>query len=258
MGARQFVYAIDEGSFVNLLASTMADVLASVLSESPDFAERHPWSVLAWSSEIDGDVSYYICADSRIKLIQNARVSYWKKDDLPQAPGMSFTVRNFIAGQSSYQLQQILQILAEASSCSFVQSLVDGERRWWIHSLLQAASFWFGSNCPDYVALHALCQKLLRVYGTADVDLGSLAFPVLPREDCDNWMGVWTPEETENAIFYSAALLDSGVTFARYHNITYPETEARWDAWVRRIISQLLVLHRDGFASPIVVSFNTS
>jgi hypothetical protein len=256
MGARQNLYAVDETLFVNLLVSTMGEVLVSLLPECRELAEVHPWSILGWWSEADGGINYYVCPDSRIKLIQNARIRYLQKDDICQAPGMSLTVRDFIIGHSSFQLDDLLMILAESRSCAFIRCIVDGERRWWIHSLLETASLSFGPQSTDFIALHGLCQKLLRFFGT-DIDLRSLSFPVLPRDDGDNWMGVWTAEETEEALVYCEALLDLGVKFARYEGIGYPETEEGWDAWVRRIITQLLNLRRDGFLRPLVVSFRT-
>jgi len=256
MGARQDLYAVDESRFVNLLTRTMGEVLASLLPECEELVEVHPWSILGWWSEADGCINYCVCPDSRIKLIHNGRVRYLRNDDICQAPEMSLTVHEFILGHSSFQFNQLLEILAKSRSCPFIRCIVDGERRWWIHSLLEAASLSFGSQSLDFVTLHGLCQKLLRFFGT-DIDLKSLSFPVLPLDDGDMWMGVWTNEETEKALVYCQALLELGVKFARHDGIGYPETDEGWDAWVRRIISELLNLRRDGFLRPLVVSFRT-
>jgi hypothetical protein len=262
MGAQQYVFAVDETPFVDLLAYTMGDLLVSLLPQSRDLADRH---ITGWWSETHGDVDYFVSPDGRIKLIQDARIRYLEKEDIRRAPGMSLRVRDYIAGQSSAQLDWLLRILADSRLYAFIRCIVDGERRWWIHSLLEAAEYWFGPGCPDYVALHGLCQKLLPgsslpEWGrrAADPDPESPAFPVLPLDASDPTMGAWTTEETEEAISYCRTLLDLGAKFARYAGIGYPETEEGWDRWVRRIVEQLLSLRPGGFLDPIVVSFHAN
>jgi hypothetical protein len=93
-------------------------------------------------------------------------------------------------------------------------------RRWWIGSFLDCAQTTTKATPQEYATIETLFQKILRGYNCGKAlsqqyyEVTDFDFPVIPTDDTDLWMGVWTDSETACVIQFIRSLM-------QVHNLTF-------------------------------------
>lgn len=176
-------------------------------------------------------------------------------------PFLQTPARTQLQEDSGLQLDWFLHAVSVITESDAVRRLTHGDRRWWIGSLLQAARRTFDRG--SYYRLEEVLLRMLRVYNCGlhvprtPYTLADVEFPVVPGDDTDHWMSVWTPGEIEHVVQCFQILKSSSLQFSHPHgNVGMgPETPEEWNDWVREMMDRFLVLPEQTPESLRVVTF---
>jgi hypothetical protein len=157
--------------------------------------------------------------------------------------------RDYLQASSSFDLSFVLKGLC-ACSVDYVRRLISDERRFWLGSLLEYAAHAPGIAPADYARFVRLAQIVLRVYDCgkkllpSDIKLSDFDFSVIPADDADCWMGVWSEAEAYFAVDFLTLLQRQHPTFEAPPELSsrWVESDEEWTRRVRDIIDQLMVL----------------
>ena len=81
-----------------------------------------------------------------------------------------------------------------------------------------------------------------------------LEFPVIPEDDIDLWMGVWTEGEVSFILRFIHTLLTQDQPFFTGNDdagLASGMTDKEWNDWVHQMLDQLLQIERLGFERPM-------
>lgn len=149
-----------------------------------------------------------------------------------------------------------------AESRGIVQLLLDGQRRWWIGSLVESLrrSPWLLSQ-NDIEHTETLLSHLLRGLdcGTAlrAASASHASLPIVPTSEADLALAVLSAADFEFLrLFFEQRLRDKDRRFVRPSgNVGIaPETDDEWDAWVRQVIRTIATIPLE-FPNALLVSF---
>jgi hypothetical protein len=137
-------------------------------------------------------------------------------------------------------------------------------RRWWIGSFLDCVETATGATPEEYATIETLFQKILRGYNCGKdlseqyYEVTDFDFPVIPTDDTDLWMGVWTDSEITFAIQFIRSLMQVHNPYFRKppgSTGQAPQTDEQWNEWVRQMIKQLCQVETFKFDKLYIVSF---
>jgi hypothetical protein len=257
MGVRIDAYAIDVPPFEDFLAQASGRVLRYVVEHA-----SAPEAAVVWWDTDRGP----ICAVPREGVF---RVLQVRKENLLEAsssrdPFMIRSAEDYLREGHSLRLSSILDALSRCPDAKFVRRITEGYRRWWIGSLLDFAEQSRLLTPEDYARCALVWQKLLRGYGCGKLlpsrkfYLASFQFPILPADDTDMYMGVWTEEEAYFLVGCLRRILEAGPRFKAppLEVGIGPETDDDWNDWVHEMIGQFLVIEAlNDYSRLAVVSF---
>jgi len=217
MGVRIAAYAVDVLALERFLARPLSDVLRYISEHATDREVTIPW---------------------------------WPQGRGPGEAVLSKRAAEVLREEDSDRLRRVLRDLSRCSNTGFVRMLTEGHRRWWIGSLLDAAEESEALTPDDYAQFVRLWEKVLRGYNcgkwltTATFVLSDFEFPLLPTDDADLQIGIWTEPE---AGFVADCLrrltaLDTRFKAPPQRIGIGPETDDDWNAWVYEMIRQFLTI----------------
>jgi hypothetical protein len=168
-----------------------------------------------------------------------------------------------LSQESSYALLSLLRVLRRCPTTIFVREISTRNRRWWIGSLLDYAERSHVFSRADYERFVFLCQKMLRGSDCGKllphrvVALSDSSFPVIPKDDADLRIGVWSEDETQFALDFLCRIEEQRPRFKAPPGRVgiAPQTEEEWNDWVHMMIRQVLAIRELEFEAINVVSF---
>lgn len=303
MGVYISLYAVDLARLEPFLDRSLASMLwyhAKHGVGKPDEDDHEPYYGVV-SSDYSTE---YISFPRRGGVKKNRLRSSQPLTDLTEGesftdPFLAIKVKDYL-GEDSYYIANFLGALEDCPEAKAVRCISKGYRRWWIGSFLDCVDKNKYASPQEYSQLVAMFQKVLRVYNCgkplpeSSYELANLTFPVIPEEDIDLWMGVWTEGEVSFILQFIHSLLEQHGPFFRAPAGTMPVpdskkpsmawddpllaqmvlqehnpdnaaaglasgmTDAEWNEWVHRMLDQLLRIEGLGYERPNVVSFLSS
>lgn len=171
-------------------------------------------------------------------------------------------MREYLASASVYGAKWVFEALADCEGIDFVECLIEGQRRWWIGSALQAAvdSAAFGTEHRE--RLVELLRRVLRgsdcgfPIPEGDVGCDAAGLPFVPQEDPDLRIGRWSERESFDAALLATTLLAASPWFARPPGrVGIVPEDAEWDGWVRENLGAIAGIVELEYAERNVISF---
>lgn len=265
MGVRIQLYAVDLAGLDELLDQSVGDLLwlyaeRGLRRDPPDEMDE-----LWWHDEqsrrhycaYPGEPPYVWCSPHQEPVVLT-------REAIAEHSFLSKTVREHLARDESWGLMALLQAFSQCASYPFIRRITHGQRRWWIGSLLAYAEQAPSIAREEYEQFVLLWQKVLRVYDCGKplparpIALGDFDFPIIPTDDTDLWMGVWTKEEAKLMVTVLEQIQSQQPRFAvppKWVGLASAGTDDEWNEWVYRMIEQVLVLRELNIKDLRVVSF---
>ncbi len=292
MGVRISLYAIDLPQFRIFLDRSLASTLWFYAENgSPD------WPLPF--TDLEPSFARYV-SSPMIGVRMHKEGQHWVDLTRPETfadPFLSTKLQDYLNNSDSFALKFVLRALALCASVNWVQPISEAYRRWWIGSFLDYVEQDTGLSPDGYARLAAIFQKILRIYNCGkalpelEYKLSDFDFPVIPIEDDDLWMGVWTETEVRFVLDFLHSLLKRNAPhftappetivvadskrgalrfddelllemIAQEHNpysgaagLASGLIDQEWNEWVQQMIEELLRVDDFGFEEPNLVSF---
>lgn len=295
MGVYISLYAIDLPQFRDFLDQSLASALWL-------YAENGSQAWPLYFTALEPSLTRYISSPKigvQMHKVGQSLVNLTRSETCAD-PFLSTKLQDFLNNSDSFALNFVLRALALCASINWVQQISSEGRRWWIGSFLDYVEQDATLSPASYAQLVALFQKVLRGYNCGktlpklEYELANFNFPVIPVEDADLWMGVWTETEvrfvldflhsvlTRNNPYFKAPTETIEIAYSnregiklddelliqmmmQEHNAGYGAaglasglTDREWNEWVQQIIRELLRVDDFGFEAPNLVSFISS
>ncbi len=241
MSSRIKLFAVDVRRFEELLDQPIGAVLQECVERGTD-----PERIIVWHDRPRN--RRYLAVPGRGVLFAEGSGDYQPAEFTANDPFLARPVRDHLREEDSYALNSLLRALSSYSPGDVVREITRGHRRWWIGSLLDYAENSAAVSQVDYERLVLLWQKVLRGhvcgkpvllcnFSTADFD-----FPVLPVDDVELWMGVWSEEEAHFMVDCLHRIRAVPPRFGKPPGKVgmAPENDEEWDEWVNEMLDALL------------------
>lgn len=247
MGVRIHMYAVD----VPTLTVFLAQPLGTLLS----YIAKHGKPDARGLSFVEDDRRQYVARPGVGVLCGEARKlsPVIGDEDYLRRP-----TSDLLAVGSSFQLNFVLQALQNCSSVDFVRCLIDGDRRWWLVSVLKCAHQmlkvqeqpWlanpedvkraFAIKAEDCKRFLRLGNIVLRTYGDGppptEAEIAASGFPIKPADDADCWMGCWSESDTYFVVDFLRQLRALEPTFPA--EISHGAED--WNRYVHSVLDRLV------------------
>jgi hypothetical protein len=182
--------------------------------------------------------------------------------ELEGVPWLAQSVREYLASGSVYGIKWVFEALADCVELDFVERLMEGQRRWWIGSALQAAFGCAAMRGEDRDRFLELFRRVLRGsdcgHPIPEGDLGCdpAGLPFVPPDDPDLRIGRWSESESLDAAFLATALLAASPRSERPPGrLGIVPDDSEWDGWVRENLGAIARVGELEFAERNVISF---
>jgi hypothetical protein len=257
MGVRISIYAVDVPSFEAFIDQPIGDALWRYAENGSD-RER----IIYWT-DMQRERSYRAAPGEPLKYEQHSAWIPLTKASISEHPFLKEKIRDYLARDHSFSLMWLLRGLSRFPPTDFVREITTGYRRWWIGSLLDYAERAPDISGDDFARFVSLCQKILRgrdcgrALPEREIGLADFSFPVIPCDDTDLWIGVWSEDESRFALDFLRRIEHHRPRFKRPPGPIgiAPESEDEWDKWVHEMIRQVLVIAELKFDRPNVLTF---
>jgi hypothetical protein len=257
MGVRINMYAVDVPPFEAFIDQSVGAALWHYVSNGSD-RER----VISWD-DADSQQRYRAAPGSLTTIEKRGKRVTLTRERVAEEPFFQQRVRDYLGRESSYALLCLLRALSHCPPADFVREITTGHRRWWIGELLDYADQAPSISREDFARFVVLCQKVLRGCDCGKplperpFTVTDFRFPVIPKDDTDMWMGVWSDGETEFALDILRRIAEQQPRFKAPPGPVgiAPEAEEDWDKWVHEMIRQVLVIGGLKFRRLNVVTF---
>ncbi len=258
MGVRLHTYAVDIPRLDEFLDSTLAELLCRYLHDGNDPDES--LTIIDSESRSKFFVSPQRNISGIISADSSQEYSLFTEQQLHCIPFLQYSARDQISHGHIHELKWLLQAFSNCKGISFIHLLLDGHRRWWIGSVLQAANALLAPD--DYDKLLQLFRRLLRGYNCGynipDGDIGYTTdgFPCMPQDDPSLLFGRWSQNDTFVAGSLFTQTLASSPTFSLPPDqIGIAPDSADCHQWVYNILTSFLETEDLNFSECNVVSF---
>lgn len=243
MGVRIFAYAVDLPRLDAFLELSLTELLGRYVNHGNDPNER-----LTFTYGVNDDTFVATPKKSVSGAITDnsgRRYSVFTEQQLQALPVLQRSARYHLSSGSIYQSQWLFQAFSNCSGVNFIHRLIDGQRRWWIGSVLQFASGMIAAD--DYDELTRLFQQILRGidcgFPIPDADIGFITdgLPFTPENDPDLRIGRWSEKESLTAVQILSYIVSLSPTFVRPPGpIGIAPDDAEWNQWVHGNVASLL------------------
>lgn len=262
MGTRIYSYAVDVAEMKSLAAMSLHQLLW-FYAEQPrigdDLLALQFWDhehLRMYYARPGNEV--YCSVRSEPKSV---KVSKAETSDLPY---LATSVADFYSQHSSISLSLMLECLGDCPNITWIQPVTTRHRRWWIGSFLDYAASVFRENSQDYIFLRTLFQKMLR--GAASgaelpdlpFELSDFSFPIMPAEDTDMYMSIWSNEEVHRLLHLLDVLTTPTMpTFKSPDDPAGndPDEDKAWNEWVQEKVGEFLQVKTLSFADLNLINF---
>jgi hypothetical protein len=189
-------------------------------------------------------------------------------------PFLAMKAREYLTTNSSYEISKFLRALEACPESNAVRTVSWSYRRWWIGSFLDYVDLNHYASPEEYSKLVAMLHKVLRNGNCGKTipknpyQLSDLEFPVIPDEDIDHYMGVWTPDEVKFFVslvhrlfeqripIFSTPPLDREFWIQRgWSSLELAKEDSEFNEFVHAVLKELLQVETTGFENPAIVSF---
>lgn len=259
MGVRLSFYVVDLPDFERFVEMPIGDVMQYYVAHS---TEADPWYL---GIEQDGtEHRFEVSPATGIHLIQR-RENHHLRTKID--PGdfdaiLSSSIRTYLSNHESIGFLIFFDRMSVCASTAWIKKISTYHRRWWIGSLLQTAER-IGLVSEKLPQAALLLRKILRVYNCGypvpdeTYDLSDFDFPVLPQNDIDPWLGIWTDIEIRFMLEFFHTVLASEIGFQAPPGKVgiAPRADSEWDNWVNAVIKEILVIETLDFKRPYLISF---
>lgn len=257
MSTRIKLYVVDVPRFEQLLDRSIGSILQEYAMRGTD-SER----IILWHDWPRN--RRYLSVAGRGVMYAEGSGDYRPADFGAYDPFLARPTRDYLREEDSFALNWLLKALSRFPPEDFVREITSGQRRWWLGSFLDYAERSPAIAQEDYARLELLWQKVLRGHACGkpvtprEFNISDFDFPVLPAEDSELWMGVWSEEE---ARFMVDCLRRIRAEHPRFRKPPgkiglAPDRDEEWDEWVNEMLNSVLgieeALH---FQKPVAVSF---
>jgi hypothetical protein len=272
MGIRIHFHAVDLPQFEVFLNRSLASTLWYVAqqdtrdsSELPHLRLNTPDYLAHYLSSPRFGVRLIKKGQERVDLTHN---------EVFADPFLATSLKDYLRKNSSYDLHFLLNALEVCPGANIVRTVSEGYRRGWIGSFLDCIDQNRYATPEEYSKLIAMFHKVLRnadcgkTIPANPYQLSDLEFPVVPNEDIDLYMGVWTPSEVSLFTSFTRTLLKEHTpVFSTppldreddvQHGASFLELDRQdyeYNVAVHTILADLLQIDTLGFEQTAVVSF---
>ncbi len=243
MGIRIDAYAVDLPRFAGFLNTTLGDLLRRYARDGTKPGERLMFT------GVDNDETFFTAAGGPISawIGQGAErhLEELTEERIRGINVLQTPSREHLSRGSIYQSQWLLRGFSNCREIDFIERLIDGQRRWWIGSVLQFAHNYFERS--EYNELELLFRKVLRRancgYNIQKSDPGfkTEGLPFTPTDDPDLPFGRWSEKESFSAAVLLSKMMELSPTFTRPPGpIGIAPDDADWHQWVHDNVQALL------------------
>lgn len=243
MGIRLAIYAVDLSRLDKFLASTLVEVFRVYIKRGKDPGQR----LLIVSDETDDTFTAVPQGEIRgtVRTASGRNQKVIAEHQLDEVPLLQRTVRDYINHTSNYNTRWILQAFSNCEGIDFIQRIMDGQRRWWVGSVLQSAKAILPSN--EYGELVYLFRKLLRGMNCGypipkdDVGVNVKGLPFSLKDNPDFRTGRWSEDETFTALDLLSKLLTLSPSFTPPPGpVGIAPDPSEWHVWVHAAVASIL------------------
>ena len=243
MGICIDAYAVDLPQFAAFLNTTLGDLLRRYQLDGKNPGERLMFTDAhsddTFFATPGGPIGAWIGNSSERHFVELTEERIHTIDVL-QRPA-----REHLSRGSIYQSSWLLRGFSNCRGIDFIERLIDGQRRWWIGSVLQFAHTYFERS--EYEELEYLFRRVLRRadcgYKIQNTDPGFVVtgLPFTPEDDPDLPFGRWSEEESFAAAVLLSKMMELSPTFARPPGpIGIAPEDSKWHEWVHDNVESLL------------------
>lgn len=258
MGVRIYAYAVDLPPFAALLNSTLGDLLRRYQRDGKDRGERLMFT------GIDNDDTFFASPGGSIGAWigsgSDRHLEELTEERIGGIAPLQSPAREHLSRGSIYQAEWLLRGFSNCRGVDFIERLIDGQRRWWIGSVLQFAHT--RSERSEYDALELLFRKILRRWNcgyniqAGDPGIVTEGLPFTPQDDPDLAFGRWSKEESFAAGALLSKLMGSVPGFTRPPGpIGIAPDESEWHQWVFETVEKVLRLRDLNYSTCNVLTF---
>src|SRR4051794_16542423 len=155
MGTRIDAYAVDLPLLAAFLNTTLGDLLHRYQRDGKDPSEQLMFTGVdnddTYFANPGGVIGAWIGSGSERHLEELTEKRIRTIDTLQS------TAREHLSRGSIYQSSSLLRAFSHCREINFIEQLIEGQRRWWIGSVLQFAHSYFGR--AEYDGLELLFRK---------------------------------------------------------------------------------------------------
>jgi hypothetical protein len=215
MGIRIDAHAVDTAAFEVFLDRPLWSVLVELRRRAPADAEP------LFSADDAPQKQRYVVLPNRRAIVRVGPSSLREElsdEQLADVPLLRQDLRTHLRAESSYALLFLIRALPWLMPNAHAE-ITRGFRRWWIDSVLAATRSGACADVPGLPELEGFFGRMLRVYGS-DLPLPQHhamppagSFPVVPSDDTDMWMAVFSEAEGRRFGTLAGELLQRGCAF---------------------------------------------
>lgn len=267
MGVRIDMYAVDIPFFESFLDRSVADALWLYYDDIGSNEQR----VLRFyiGDESDYMAMYYVKPGEGVFLWCNKEKKPIERSTSEHA-FLTMKLRDYFTGENgiylikySPSLNNLLDCFSLCPSIKFIVPITTGYKYWWVEDFLEYAESAYCIQAKDHAEAVTLFRKILRVYGhpwgsrkAQDAyKLNDFSFPIMPVDDIDLWMGVWTDSDVAFVINLIELLMEQDPNFEHPSGLLTDSRDP--DSWilVHNRLQEILQIKKLNFKELRVVSF---
>ena len=259
MGVRIYAYGIDLPRLDAFLDTSLRDLIGRYYREGDDSRDR------LYLNDRETNDAFLVVPGRFIRGAITGKggraCSEFTDAQLPEIPLVERSVREHLSGNSNYQSYWVVNALSTCTRIDFVHRLIDGQRRWWIGSVLQFVQDSVHDQ-ETYNELVHLFGRVLRGFDcghpvfAADVGIVTDGLPFTPEEDPDIRVGRWSEQETSAAVEILSNVLSSSPTFTPPRGpLGIVPDDSEWQEWVHGNVAALLSVGDLDYAERNVLTY---
>lgn len=243
MGVRIYAYAVDIAQLDLFLDMTVGELLLRYSRDGIDPNERLTFTAACncatFTTAPNSAVRTFI-EDNSGKLKDAIILA---ESDLEKFPILQQSAREHLSKGSTHESDRLFWAFSNCRGVDFVKRLINGDRRWWIGSVLQGAQTVLDSK--DYTTLEHLFRQILRGYDCGyPISAGDIGFikeglPFTPDNDPCGF-GRWTDDDAVSIQLLSKMLILSPVFRRPPGPIGIAPDDSEWHDWVHQNVLSLL------------------